>query len=314
MASKKGLMLVFGTAIISGFSIFVNSYAIQGTNAPAFVFLKNLLVALMLFAILAFFGSFKELKKLTKRHWYKLAAIGFIGGSIPFILFFKGLQMIGKDPASVGSFIHKTIFIYAAILAVIFLKEKISKWAIAGALLILAGAYLFVTPEFSLVTSQTIMQGMIFVLAATMLWALENVIAKHALKELSGTIVAFGRMFIGSIFILAYLIATGELSAISNFGQQHYLWIFVTAMFLLLYVVTYYNGLKLVNVATATSVLSIGAPITSLLALAFKGQQISPYQVYGVMLIIAGIVSIVWVQKIMLLAHKILKVKAYGRG
>ncbi len=50
MASKKGLMLVFGTAIISGFSIFVNSYAIQGTNAPAFVFLKNLLVALMLFA------------------------------------------------------------------------------------------------------------------------------------------------------------------------------------------------------------------------------------------------------------------------
>ncbi|MBS3105224.1 DMT family transporter [Candidatus Woesearchaeota archaeon] len=314
MENKKGLMLVFGTAIISGFSIFVNSYAIQGTNAPAFVFLKNLLVALMLFAILAFFGSFKELKKLTKKQWYKLVAIGFIGGSIPFILFFKGLQMIGKEPASVGSFIHKTIFIYAAILAIIFLKEKINKWLIAGALLILSGTYLFATPKFSLVASQTIIQGMIFVLAATMMWALENVIAKHVLKELSGTIVAFGRMFIGSIFILAYLIATGELSAIAKFGQQHYLWIFVTAMFLLLYVLTYYNGLKLVNVTTATSVLSIGAPITSLLALAFKGQQINPYQIYGVMLIFTGVISIVWMQKIVFPVHKILKVKAYGRG
>ena len=85
-------------------------------------------------------------------------------------------------------------------------------------------------------------------------------------------------------------------------------------MFLLLYVLTYYNGLKLVNVTTATSVLSIGAPITSLLALAFKGQQINPYQIYGVMLIFTGVISIVWMQKIVFPVHKILKVKAYGRG
>src|SRR3989338_8794652 len=91
--NRKGLMLVFFTAIISGFSIFVNSFGVKGFDSSVFTFSKNAVVAILLFAIILGLGNFSELKTLKKRQRLQLAAIGLIGGSVPFLLYFKGLQM-----------------------------------------------------------------------------------------------------------------------------------------------------------------------------------------------------------------------------
>ena len=285
---KNGLLLVFITAIISGFSIFINSFAVKGFDSSVFTFSKNIVVALLLFSVLLFFGQLQELKKLSAKQWGQLALIGLIGGSIPFLLFFKGLQL---TTGQTSAFIHKTFFIYVTVFAVIFLKEKLTYKHLIGASILLAGNFLLILPDFNF------SRGHLLIFSATIFWAAENALAKQALKELSGNIVAFGRMFFGSLFILIFLAFTKKLPLITSMSQQQYLWIIITSVFLLFYVFTYYNGLKYIEVTTATYILSLGSVITTVLTY-FNGAPISIMGSVGMLLITLGIISILWLNNL----------------
>jgi len=278
---KKGLILVFCTAIISGFSIFLNKHAVTGMNPYVFTFLKNVIVALALVSLLIFFMELKTLKTLTKKQWLQLSVIGVFGGGIPFLLFFKGLTLTN---AAMGSFIQKTMFLYVALFAVIFLKEKLKRTVFISALLLLVGSLLLLK-----LTQFSFGFGDILILTATLFWAFENTLSKHVLKKLSGTIVAAARMFFGSIFILIFLAITNQLSLVSTISSAQLGWIFFTALLLLGYVLTWYNGLKHVNVTTATAILLIGSPITTLLNFFFAHKVMGVVEVLGIISIFAGI-------------------------
>ena len=58
--------------------------------------------------------------------------------------------------------------------------------------------------------------GDMLILIATILWSMEVTLSKYTLNELSGEIVAFGRMFFGSVFILLFLLATGNIKDING--------------------------------------------------------------------------------------------------
>src|SRR4030042_6569470 len=137
--TSKGILLVFATAVISGFAIFLNSFGVKSFDPYLYTFLKNLVAALFLVGLLLGVKEFSELKRLKKKDWLLLAIIGLVGGSIPFLLFFKGLSMTA---AASGSFFHKTMFIYVAVLAAVFLREKIpNRLFVAGALLLMGNLY-----------------------------------------------------------------------------------------------------------------------------------------------------------------------------
>ena len=286
MNRKNGLMLVFLTAIISGFSIFINKFGVSGFDSSVFTFSKNVVVALFLFSVVLMLGEFKILKNLKIKDWGKLVLIGLVGGSIPFLLFFKGLQL-GN---AVGSaFIHKTLFIYASLFALIFLREKLNKKIILVAGFLLIGNLLLLK-----IKSFSFGIGEVLVLGATLLWAGENVISKHALKELSGNVVAFGRMFFGSMFILVFLMLSGKLRLISELSMSQFAWIVITSVILMLFVMTYYNGLKYVKVSTATSILLLGSPITTVLSFIFGDGSLVLSQVLGILMVLAGILIAVF--------------------
>jgi drug/metabolite transporter (DMT)-like permease len=222
-----------------------------------------------------------RLKTLHKKHWLQLILIGLVGGSIPFLLFFKGLSLTS---AAQGSFIQKTMFIYAAILAAIFLKEKISKEFLFGAALLIAGNALLLknlTLAFG--------RGDLLILIAAFLWATENVISKHTLKELDGKTVAWGRMFFGSLFIFLFLGYIGQISLLTAINLKQLSWILLTSALLFSYVITWYNGLKTIPVSTATAVLMLGSPITTLLSL-ISGGDVSAREIIAGLVIIFGII------------------------
>ncbi|MGC9031781.1 MAG: EamA family transporter, partial [Minisyncoccia bacterium] len=126
---EKGYSLVFLTAIISGFAIFINKFGVGiFKNPEIYTFLRVALVAFILSLILAIF-DFEKIKNLRKKEWILLSFIGLVGGSIPFLLFFQGLKIISSHEAS---FIHKTMFFWTAIFAFVFLKEKIDKKFFVG--------------------------------------------------------------------------------------------------------------------------------------------------------------------------------------
>ncbi len=278
---NKGLILVFSTAIISGFSIFINKYSVSVINPYIFTFLKNVVVALMLSGFVFLIKDWKLFSSLTKKQWLKLLIIGLVGGSIPFLLFFKGLSLTS---AAQGAFIHKTMFVYAAILAVAFLKEKISKEFLIGALLLLLGSLISLK---ALPTSFG--KGDFLVFLATILWAIENSISKHALKELPARTIAWGRMFFGSFFIFIYLISTGQVGLISGLNVGQAGWTLITSVLLFGYVFTWYSGLKYLPLSTATAILILGSPITTFLSL-ISGAGISLKETISTVLILTGAV------------------------
>ncbi len=294
--TTKGILLVLSTALISGVAIFANSYFITKIDPNSLTLFKNSLTAFALFSII-FIGArysknknFNQLKTLNKKKWGTLTIIGLIGGSIPFLLFFQGLAMI---QGSAGALIHKTMFIFVAIFATLFLKEKLDKFIFPLALILFIGNFLLISGDLG-----SIGAGHLMILAATLLWAAENTYSKHLLKNLQGTTVAFGRMFFGSIFILGYMAATTNLNQSLTLNGSQAIQVGIATLFLLGYVLTWYNGLKLIPATLATSILLIGAPITSILNWIFLNQNLTVYQISGAFIILAGVSAWITLEKI----------------
>ncbi len=283
MSERRGFLLVLLTATVSGFAIFANNFAVKGANPFVFTFLKNAVVAVFLLSLIVLLKRLPQLKSLSRKQWLKLSAVGLLGGSIPFLLFFYALQL---TTAINAGFLHKTLFLWASLFAFIFLREKTDKRFIAAAFMLLGGNFLlfsissFGFPE-------------MLVLLATLFWAAESVLSKHVLKGLSGSIVAFGRMFFGSAFILAFLGFTNQIGPIFALSISQWHWVLLTSAFLFAYVFTFYSGLKLLPVHKATSMLLLAQPITAFLSLAFFGKAVSLQQAFGFLLILAGIFLLV---------------------
>ena len=297
MHSKKGLMFVFLAAMISGFSIFVNKFGVTGINPYLFTWLKNSVVAIFLLSVLILFKDYKALFKLTKKKWSRLVLIGLFGGSIPFLLFFKGLQLTS---AASGAFVHKTMFIWVWVLALIFLKERLNKQMFLAAVLLLLGNLFLLQ-----MNSFNIGLGEVLIFLATIFWSIETIISKHALKSIEAKTVAFGRMFFGSLFVLVFLVLTGNISAVVSLNLSHVYWILLTSVFLFFYVFTWYNGLKIISPAIATSILLLGSPITTLLNFVFLDKIISPAQIFGIVLIVCGIASAIGFSELVKKAQRI---------
>lgn len=287
---NKGYLLVLLTAFISGFAIFINKFGVKGTNPYLYTFLRVFLVASFLTTLLFFLKSFKKLKKLTKKQWFLLILIGLLGGSFPFLLFFKGLSLTSSAKAS---FIHKTMFIYVALFASLFLKEKIGRKFLGGGLFLIL-ANLLLLKKISLEGNL----GDFFIFLATIFWATENVISKHLLKNLEGKEVAWGRMFFGSLFIFIFLLFSGEIVQLTTLNFSQIGWILITSFILFGYVISWYSGLKYIPVSEATAVLLLGGPITSFLLLIFQG-RISQAQIFSGLLIIFGILIILGIKRVL---------------
>ncbi len=281
MIERKGLWLVFGTALLSGFSVFLNKYALATIEPTVFTFLKNAIVGVLFIGLLLFLREWKEVKSLSQKKWAQLVLIGLVGGAIPFVLFFNGLSL---STASSGAFVQKTLFLFSSLLAVALLKEKINARMVGAALLLLGGNFLLLNMQ-----SLSFGMGEGLILLATLFWAVENVISKHALRELSGNVVGAARMAFGGGFILLYLLATGGWTDIGMLSGDAWIWVAFTSGMLFLYVYTYYNGLKHLPVSVATSILMIGSPITTLLSVVVVGTPITVGQIAGMVLLGIGV-------------------------
>jgi len=284
---KKGVYFALAAAVISGVSIYINKFAVMEMKDPfLFTTIKNMAVAALLFAFLILPKALPELRSLTRKQWLMLMAIGCTGGSIPFLLFFYGLSL---DTAVGAAFIQKSLFIWVTILAIVFLGERLGKFHIAALLVLVGGNILLLGwPNSWLVGG-----GELMIFIATILWAVEAIIAKKVMSQVSSNVAVFGRMFFGAIVMLIYLASTGKLSAMASLTGQQAGWIALTAVFLFGYVSCYYTGLKHAPASIVASILVLGSVITSLLYAIFDAKTYSLEQVGG-MLLITGTALVLW--------------------
>ena len=119
-ARRVGLKLALATACISGVAVFLNSYGVKAFgDATTYTTAKNVVAALVLVTLVAAMSASRRGAVLTRPsrpgQWAGLAVVGVFGGAIAFVLFFEGLALASSVDAS---FIHKTLLVWVALLAV----------------------------------------------------------------------------------------------------------------------------------------------------------------------------------------------------
>ncbi len=262
--TTAGIGLALGTALISGVAIFLNSFAVREMgDAALFTTLKNGVAAVALLAIGLLAVRRPQLGRMTRRSWAGVALVGVIGGSVPFLLFFTGLALASAPSTA---FIHKTLFVWVALMAVPLLGERLG-WLQIGALGALLASQLLITPP----NGVTWGSGETLIAAATLFWAVEVVVARRLLGRVDPLVLGVGRLGIGLVILVGYLGFTGRLPLIAELTATQWTWVLVTGVVLAGYVGTWLAALSRAPATVVTSVLVLGAPITALLDALVRG-------------------------------------------
>ena len=268
---RTGLLLALATAGISGVAVYLNSSGVRAFgDATAYTTAKNLVAALVLLGIVAAAPvTGAQLTRPTRPgQWLGLAVVGVLGGAVAFALFFEGLARASSAQAA---FLHKTLVLWVAVLAVTVLRERLgpAHWAAIALLLVgqagLSGGLLANWGS-----------GETMILAATLLWAVEVVVAKRLLSDLSSWTVAVARMTIGSAVLVGWLVLRGGAGALVGMSAVQWGWVLLTGLILAAYVATWFAALARAMAVDVTAVLVLGAWVTAALAAGIDGVALAP--------------------------------------
>ena len=286
-----GVGLAVVTAVISGVSIFVNAFAVKQLPDPAvYTTVKNGFAALLLLGLAAAAVKPADVRAIDRNAWARLLAIGVIGGSVPFILFFAGLAQASAPSAA---FIHKTLFVWVALLAVPFLGERLGLLQLGALGVLLAGQVLVIKPA-GIVWGA----GETMIAAATLLWAVESVVARRVLGSVPSPVVGAARLGFGLVVLVAYLAVAGKLGSIAALSSGQWAWAMGTGLLLSGYVASWFAALKRAPASVVTAILVVGAPITAALQAIQAGALPAAPVLAGQLLIaIAAVGLIAWARR-----------------
>ena len=280
-----GVGLALCTAVISGFAIFLNSYAVRELTDPAlFTTLKNAAAGLALLGLAALTVRRHDVARLDRRAWAGVTVVGLVGGSVPFLLFFTGLALASAPSAA---FIHKTLFVWVAVLAVPLLGERLG-WLQVGAMGALVASLALIAPP----TGLSWGIGETMIAAATLFWAVEVIVARRLLAQVPVAVLGVGRLGIGLVVLVGYLVLSGKLGLVGALTVAQWTWVLLTGGILAGYVATWLAALQRAPATVVSSVLVLGAPITALLDMLAKGVVPAPLPLAGHLLLVAAVAAV----------------------
>jgi drug/metabolite transporter (DMT)-like permease len=295
------------TALVSGVSVFVNSYGVRAIpDAATYTTAKNL-VATLLLGLVALAGrrgprgddrsgtpqpvegrstALAVADDRPGRRWTRLlglAYVGAIGGGVAFVLFFDGLARSSAGPAA---FLHDTLVVWVALLCWALRRERLSPANLAAVALLVVGQTLLGGGVGRLVASD----GELLVLGATVLWSVEVVVAKRLLAGTTPERLGLVRMGGGGIVLVAYLALQGHLGTLVALDPAQLGWVVLTGALLAAYVGTWLTALGRARALDVTSVLVASALVTTVLQTVTGHGLLGP-QVVGVGLVAGGAIA-----------------------
>ncbi len=257
--ARTGYYFAALNAIISGFAIYINGQGVKVfSDSTLYTALKNAIVGLALLVPFIFMaGSRAELKRLNRRQWGLLALLAVIGGSVPYALFFRGLQL--TTPVT-SSLLNHAQFLIVAVLALLFLGERLGMiiWVAMAALLV-------GTTLGSNLQLLKFNEGTLLIVLSTLLFAAGVVLAKRLLSDISTLTVMSAKMSAGSALLVAYVGFTGHLGGIAALTATQWEYVLATGLILLAFTATAFLALRHATATAATAIPAAAPLITTLL-------------------------------------------------
>ncbi len=257
-----GYYLALASAAISGVAIFVNSLGVRMVaDATLYTTLKNAVCgAALLLPIVLLRRQRAEVLRLRPRDGALLVVLAVIGGSIPYVLFFRGLQLTS---AGTGSLLNHAQFLVVVLLAVPLLRERLGGFAWLGLGLLAAG-----TLAGTDLAALRLNEGALLVAASTLLFGGGMVLSRSLLGRLSPQLVMSAKMSAGAVVLAGYAAFTGHLAGLGALTLGRWGFVLATGLILVAFTVTTTLALKWAPAIAVTSIGMASPPITIALQLA----------------------------------------------
>lgn len=138
--TKSYIFLAILSAIFAALTNILAKIGIEDVDSNVATFIRTVVILLFAWGIVFFQGTFKDLRKITKKAYIFLILSGAATG-FSWLCYFGALAL-GK--VSVVNPIDKFSVVLTMILSFVILKEKPTKFTIAGAVLITIGTGLLI--------------------------------------------------------------------------------------------------------------------------------------------------------------------------
>lgn len=280
-------LMLLGFSIFTGATFNVAKYALQyfsvlGTAAWRFG------IAALAMAIILILKEKINAEVLKENLWIYivLGVIGVFGFNS---LFFLGMR--DTSPIN-GSLIMSTNPLVTTLLAWIILKDSISKRQGIGVILALLGVSLVITKgSWEVIHTLSISKGDIYILFGNICWALYGILGKRFLKNSTSFQTTSYTMIVGAISLICVAFLTPDSAPLNNVTLGA--WSAIAFMALGTSVLGYLwwnRGIAEIG-AGKTSLFFNLVPIVTMIISLMSGVPISLFQVIGVVLVLAGVLT-----------------------
>lgn len=259
------------------------------TNNPLVFSSQSLLFSLLftiIFALFYFKGlPIRNVKNLSFSSWGLIILVGVFAAGL-FILFrFIGLTQSTGTFATLSQIITTSL---TALLAWIFLKERLSKSFWGLFVIVIISMYLVSIGSLALASIKT---GDMFIVFGTLFLAAANIFSKLAVQRVNPILLSVGRSVFGFIFLfIVSFLFVGPSRIFHSFTE----WVILSGLLWSASVITFNLAIKRIGVTFTTSLLMMAPVITMILEYFILGYYFTVVQIIAALVVVTGGIAIIF--------------------
>ncbi|MCR4316269.1 MAG: DMT family transporter [Planctomycetes bacterium] len=280
------------TAFLYSGSFIATKVAIKDLEPLTLSFLRY--VVAILFLSFLFFRPGGSIQKIEKKDLYKIFLLGLFGIVGYHWLFFLAFHYTAAVNCSI---IIASSPMMTAILAGIFLRERLSRINYFGVFLSLAGVVtLVIAKDFEATLAMNFNVGDVLMVVAVLFWAIYVLIVKGLSTKYNSITLTFYSTLAGVIILFFLSLAEGGAAQIMNVSADSiyavlYMGVAASALGNLLY----NQSIQDLGATKTASVVTSGLPIiVAILASIFLDEIVNQAMAASALLIIAGLNAVLW--------------------
>jgi drug/metabolite transporter (DMT)-like permease len=273
--------------IVWGSSFAVTKIIVNKVPPMTLAFYRCSIGALTLLSILFIRKRQSPRKYPAEIPWGTIIFLGFLGVTVFYIFFNISVKMTS---ASVGALLQGFIPVSIAILAAIFLKEKLSVKQIAGIIVSVTGVILigFLSQHDSGGTNS--ITGNVLMIIAVISWGIYTIISKKVADQ-DPLLVTSLSTFAGSVLLLPAAVYENWGTGWPQVSLTDWLIIlFLGAMASGICYFLYNRSLQLLSAAQVGNFINLDPLVGFIIALVFLHESVTTLQIIGAVLVVAGII------------------------
>ncbi len=283
----KGLGFALITVFLASlYSIFAK-YLVNSLEPLAIQTMRYVLASVVLLVFIYYKRRLENLKAVSARHVLFIAAISFFSAFAGPLLYLYGLKFTSVINSVL---VFKMEVVITSLLAVVMVKERVTKHQIMGAAIMFLGV--LVTISNGNFSNFSLNWGDVLVFFSVLAFSTGTVFFKKFVHRVPAEDVVMLRNIFGALFfVLASAFAIDYMEVIPQMSLD--LVAVLLAMVILpttIGVYCFYRALQVSKASELATVALLTPIFTSILAVAFLGETLSIWQLIGGVLIIGGLV------------------------